>query len=193
MSCDMGHRRGSDPMLLWLWRRPAATAPVQPLAWELPYARGLALKDKKKKKILFFYWVRERKKWTCVTEKQQKNPTSVSLIIPVPGTDLNMPCGLPSLILTTGSSHCGSVEMNLTSIHEDTGSIPGFTQWVKDPMLSWTWYRSQTRLGSSTAVATTPIQPLAWKTPNALGAAIKRQKKRKQVQNHRVFRSQSLS
>uniref|UniRef100_A0A8D0RVC5 Cytochrome c domain-containing protein n=3 Tax=Sus scrofa TaxID=9823 RepID=A0A8D0RVC5_PIG len=47
--------------LLWLWRRPVATAPIQPLAWEPPYATGAAQeiatttakrqKTKKKKKI----------------------------------------------------------------------------------------------------------------------------------------------
>ena len=41
---------GSDPVLLWLWCRPAAAAPIWRLAWELPYATGGALKRKKKNK-----------------------------------------------------------------------------------------------------------------------------------------------
>ena len=36
----MGGRCGSDPE----WLRPAAAAPVQALAWERPYAAGVALK-----------------------------------------------------------------------------------------------------------------------------------------------------
>ena len=38
-------------------------------------------------------------------------------------------------IITYKSSHCGSAVTNPTSIHEDVGSIPGLTQWVKDPAL----------------------------------------------------------
>ena len=47
MSCVVGHTCGSDPMLLWLWRRPATTALIIPLAWEPPYAMGEALKRQK--------------------------------------------------------------------------------------------------------------------------------------------------
>jgi len=42
MSCGVGCRCGSDPALLWLWRRPVATALIQPLAWESPCAAGAA-------------------------------------------------------------------------------------------------------------------------------------------------------
>ena len=40
----------SDPVLLWLWCRPAAVAVIQPLAWERPCAEGETLKRQKKKK-----------------------------------------------------------------------------------------------------------------------------------------------
>ena len=46
MSCGAGRRHGSNPELLWLW--PAATAPIRPLAWELPYAVGVALENTKR-------------------------------------------------------------------------------------------------------------------------------------------------
>ena len=36
-------------VLLWLSCRLAATAPIRPLAWELPYAASTALKNKTKK------------------------------------------------------------------------------------------------------------------------------------------------
>ena len=44
----VGRRRGSDPKLLWLWCRPAATALIRPLAWEPPYAVGVALEKTKR-------------------------------------------------------------------------------------------------------------------------------------------------
>ena len=45
-----GHRCGSDPLYLWLRCRLKAVAPILPLAWELPYAAGAALKRKRGEK-----------------------------------------------------------------------------------------------------------------------------------------------
>ena len=51
MSYGASGRRGLDLVLLWLWYRLAAVAPIGPLAWELPYAAPVVLKSKKKKVI----------------------------------------------------------------------------------------------------------------------------------------------
>ena len=55
MSCGVGRRGSLDLVLLWLWYRPAAVAPIRPLVWEPPFAAGAALKQKEKKK--------KKKKW----------------------------------------------------------------------------------------------------------------------------------
>ena len=51
MSCGIGCRHSSDPVLLQLWRsRPVAAAPIGPLAWEPPYAVGVAQEMAKRPK-----------------------------------------------------------------------------------------------------------------------------------------------
>ena len=67
MSCGVGRRWGSDLAFLWLWHRPAATAPIRPLAWVPPYAVGAALQRKKK-----FFKFDERHK--CIQPRSLTNP-----------------------------------------------------------------------------------------------------------------------
>ena len=50
LSCGVGRRLSLDPMLLWLWHRPAATALIGPLAWEPPCAVGVAPERQKRPK-----------------------------------------------------------------------------------------------------------------------------------------------
>ena len=72
MSCGVGHRHGSDPAWLWLWRRLVAAALTGPLAWEPSCATGAALektkKTKKKKK-------RKKDPGVPMVAQQVKSPT----------------------------------------------------------------------------------------------------------------------
>ena len=53
IAVSVGRRHGLDLALLWLWPWlwlwSAAAVRIGPLAWELPYATGVAVKEKKKK------------------------------------------------------------------------------------------------------------------------------------------------
>ena len=62
MRCGVGHRFGSNLALLGLWHKPAAVAPIGPLAWEPPYALSgihfVLIEDQKVNKCLL-YWILE--------------------------------------------------------------------------------------------------------------------------------------
>ena len=80
---------------------------------------------------------------------------------------------------------------NLTSIHEDVGSSPSLTQWVKYHVLSQTVAyvadvaQIQCCLGCGIAVviAAAPIRPLAQELLYASDAAIKRKKRKRKKES----------
>ena len=80
MSCGVGRRCGSDPELLWLWCRPAAVAPIRPLAWEPPHAIDEALKSKIKK------IKKEKNEGVLFLAQQLMNPTRIHEVVgSIPG------------------------------------------------------------------------------------------------------------
>jgi len=74
VSCDTGCRCGLDPDLLRLWRRPVATALIRPLAWEPPYAVGVAQEMAKKKKDQIVTWVQQRVVEQGMYREPENNP-----------------------------------------------------------------------------------------------------------------------
>ena len=71
MRCGVGRRRGLALALLWLWCRPAATAWIRPLAWEPPYAVGVALKGQQQQQI-DLQWYQKVKNKTSTTQTETK-------------------------------------------------------------------------------------------------------------------------
>ena len=64
--------------MLWLWHRPAAAVPIQPLACELPYAEGVALKRQKKKnkpKQILYFLIFEDSEIMVEEEKRRSRDT----------------------------------------------------------------------------------------------------------------------
>ena len=107
MSCGVG----SEPTLLWLWRKPAATAPIRPLAWAPPYPSGVAPKR----------------------QKQKQKTTDLFLLLPpwkvkgTPGLQVAREEGLPLL-----EAECGDREVSGWLSSTDTGEV-GLCQHPESP------------------------------------------------------------
>ena len=68
-------------MLLWLWHRPAAAALIQLLAWELPYAAGVAIKRKKNVLIFMISEINIKE----ITLRQNFTLSILAICVTIPG------------------------------------------------------------------------------------------------------------
>ena len=109
MRCGLCCRCGSNPALMWLWYRPAAVSLIQPLAWELPYAAGAALKGQRKKK----------------EKRKERNIASCwKFLYGLPNFNFTiLSCCLSGLSLNPFSSRDGYTELDLMNIPLSQGGV----------------------------------------------------------------------
>ena len=119
VSCGVGCRRGSDLALLWLWRRPAATAPIRLLVWEPPFVRGVALKrqktGKKKKKFKRSFTLLKRSRLRAIS-----NNTSP--------TTFFFPFFIPFAFITYETRHS---EICFTTVTAELGYLKIILKWMR--------------------------------------------------------------
>ena len=176
------HRLHSlDPVLPWLWHRPAAAAPIWPLAWELPSAAGVAVKKKRKEEVrcccrggygdeekhmdLEHIWGVELT-WpehgVCVwlVKKREKDRNQPRMMFRPKGggtlskTEKTWEGRMWQIkVNTSGSSHCGEAEMNRRgTMRLQIGSLVSLSG-LRIQGCGELWCRLQTWLGSFVAVA----------------------------------------
>ena len=114
--------------LLWLWCRPAAVTPIQPLAWEPPYVSGAALKKQNKNK----------------NPKQTKNPRVSDMSLAEWSTERST--GLSGRLVGTGSDVSETEPRNPGSSGKDKPGSLG-----EGGLLSWeSWKQKQRLVGRKT-------------------------------------------
>ena len=96
-----------------------------PLAWELPYAVGAAVKQKSRVVDIHVYLLI----CLCIYPYILPFPPLYWIILKIPDNYLS--------IKISESSYCSVAETNPACFHEDVGSISGLAQWAGDPALLW--------------------------------------------------------
>ena len=126
MSCGMYCGHGSDLALLWLGWRPVAVAPIQPLAWEPPYAAGVTLKEKKKKAFTG--------KGHLGGEQQGEGTQNCS------ATWLAVSCFV-GMVLVSGLSLASRLAWLILGLAQDPpgGRCTSQSRWIPGPRLQGSW------------------------------------------------------